>query len=129
VANIGTFVTFDFLSDRENPQIYHLYRIQIRSNTDNFSHFLSAYKDKFGELHSVRNDPTQNGAGAVFENHRITWTSEESSIHMEQRWNRIDNMWIVYAHHRLQQDLNRRIEAIEGILSFVCGPNLATGIK
>jgi hypothetical protein len=114
VANIGAYVTFEFLSDGEDPQIYYLFRIQIRSNTGYFDQFLSAFKQRFGEPHAARNEPVQNKFGGVFDNHAITWTNPESSIRMEQRWNRIDNMRIVYTHHRLLQELNKRIEVIEG---------------
>ena len=109
-ANIGTYVTFQFL---QTTDTYRLFEIDIESTSDNFDHFASVYTERFGTP-SRANRPVQNTLGATFEDSLLVWSNGESFIAIQQRWNQIDNMRIQYLHTQLNMEANKRFEAVFG---------------
>ena len=92
VGHTQAYVIFRFFADPNKGGAYCLFWVSVRTATERFSEFVQAYTEHFGKPTSVNNEPVQNKLGAKFDNHKVTWTNNESSIILEERSGNVDIM-------------------------------------
>jgi hypothetical protein len=112
-------LTYSFIKapDSPEPLLYQITTSEM-SNTG-FLSMLEALKVKLGEPSKREERQVQNRAGAIFNNTIVTWSNGVSSVRLEERYGRIDQMGLVYEHTallRYYQSERRRLENPAGKL-------------
>jgi len=114
VANVIAFQLYEFAPAIHNRNQYRLFRISIRTRSENWDQIFDAYRERFGFPTSIDHSVIQTRLGATFENTVADWKGTNSSIRLIKRFERIDSLRIYYALDSLIDDLKARGEAIEG---------------
>lgn len=114
VATVGVYMEYAFIRDPSLANEPALYKIVARSNVGYWEKVWRGFTGKYNKPTKISNAPTQNKAGTSFDNIDAYWINQVSGINLIKRFNRVDNTYIFYIHHRLASLFDRLVERVDG---------------
>lgn len=107
----GVLYKFVPLAPDKEPQ---LFEIEATIDNDHFDFLIKAYVEKYGRPATNKTETIQNKAGAFFENRTLSWKNMQSEIEIEQRYEKVTLMRVLYTHNQLTSFVNSMARDILG---------------
>lgn len=101
--------SFSFIRD-PNDSVMRLFQFNGTANRAIFGDVVEAMTGKFGTPH-VEKGSVQNGVGNTFDQTTVTWANPLSSMTIQDRWSKIDNMGILMTDERLYRAIKAARDA------------------
>jgi len=109
IAGAFTQPVLGFISDPDQPSTYRLAAIEMTFNIGQWDKLFLAHQRKYGEPTDASEGVVQTPMGVKYPKITATWRNRDSSITLEQRYQKVNRMRIVYEHSGLMTVFRKRL--------------------